>query len=71
MKTFATFEELGKAFGLAKRPRKQKPFICKKCGGEMYHIPMTNIFICENETGEDNNGKPKVCGHRVFTARAF
>lgn len=65
MKTFATFEELGKAFGISKRPRKQKPFICKKCGGEMYHVPQTNIFLCENE----KDGK--VCGHRVFTARAF
>lgn len=67
MKTFATFEELGKAFGISKRQRKQKPFICKKCGGEMYHVPQTNIFLCENKIGDEG----KVCGHRVLTQRAF
>lgn len=67
MKTFASFEELGQAFGVSKRARKQKPFLCKKCGGEMYHVPQTNIFLCENPVGDDG----KVCGHRVLTARAF
>lgn len=67
MKTFSTFEELGKAFGLAKRTRKPRPFYCKKCGGEMTHFPETNVFLCENEVGDDG----KVCGHRVLTSRAF
>jgi len=62
---FKTFEDLGKAFGVSKRQRKSKPFICKKCGGEMYHVPETNIFLCENE----KDGK--ACGHRVLTSRAF
>lgn len=70
LQVFNNFSDLGKAFGVHQKPRKDKPFTCRKCGGVMRHIPSTNIYLCENEIdyiGE--NGKPctRVCGNRVLT----
>lgn len=74
MAKFNSFEELGAAFGLKKKPRKEKLMVCKKCGGFMKHPAGTNVYLCENalkgEDGKvfkDENGKVKLCGNRVFT----
>lgn len=65
MQTFNSFGDLGRVFGVSQKPKKDKDFHCRKCGGVMRHIPGTNIFLCENE-------KDGVfCGHRVLTAKAF
>ena len=62
MQVFSTFTEIGKAFGVSPRKRKERPFICRKCGEVMKHIPGTNVFLCE---GKLPDGKD--CGNRVFT----
>jgi len=66
MKIMHTFLELGKAYGLTPKKSREKDFHCRKCGGVMRHIPQTNVFLCENKNEEGG-----VCGHRVFTAKAF
>lgn len=62
MRVFNSFIELGAAFGVQPKHRKQKPFVCRKCGGVMRNIPGTNVMLCENKTSEG-----KDCGNRVFT----
>ena len=64
MQVFNTFAELGKAFGVFPRKRAEKPFVCRRCGKVMTHVPQTNVYICENA---DKEGK--ICGNRVFTKR--
>lgn len=41
-----SFEELGAAFGIKPKARREKEFRCKVCGGKMKHI--NNVLICEN-----------------------
>lgn len=64
MQVFNNLVDLGKAFGVSPRKRTEKPFICRKCGKVMTHIPNTNVYLCENA---DEDGR--VCGNRVFTKR--
>ena len=66
-KTIDSFVTLGEVFGIKpKAPKKRKPFVCRKCGEEMYHVPNTNVFICMHV---DKDGGE--CGNQVFTSRAF
>ena len=70
MQVFNNFSDLGKAFGVYQKPRKEKPFVCRKCGGVMQHVPGTNVYLCNNMIDfMDVDGKPKTkeCGNRVFT----
>ena len=66
MQVFNNFADLGKAFGVSPKKHKERDFHCRKCGGVMYHVPGTNVFLCENADKDGN-----VCGNRVLTARAF
>ena len=51
-----SLEELGKAFGVKQKPRKEKEYRCKVCGGKMKHI--NNVLICENpHTRKNKNGE--------------
>lgn len=59
-----SFIQLGEVFGVKPKPRKQKPFYCRKCGGEMRNVPGTNVMLCENKNSEGND-----CGNRVFVNR--
>jgi hypothetical protein len=60
--SFNNFTDLGKAFGLKVKSKKGRPFICRKCGEEMKHVPGTNVYLCE---GILPNGD--ACGNRVLT----
>lgn len=62
MQELHNFIELGKVFGLSPRKRKEKPFVCRKCGEVMKHISGTNVFLCEGKLPDG-----KECGNRVFT----
>ena len=70
MQVFNNFSDLGAAFGIHAKSRKDKPFTCRKCGGVMRHIPGTNVYLCEEEIdymGENGEPRKKVCGNRVLT----
>lgn len=81
MKSFYSFEELGAAFGVRKKARKENPVTCRKCGGAMRHIPGTNVYLCENTIklpkdskaeviGRDKEGnKLCICGNRFFSKK--
>ena len=60
--TFNNFADLGKAFGLKVRQRKQRPFLCRKCGEEMRHVSGTNVFLCDGVLPDGS-----ACGNRVLT----
>ena len=62
----STFNDLGKVFWVSPHRRKEKPFYCRKCGGEMLHIPGTNVLLCENIKGDGTQ-----CDNRVLSSRAF
>lgn len=66
MRTLYGFEELGNFFGITKRPKREKDFYCKACGGKMKRI--NNVLICENmvEVEEDGKKVTKPCGNRVI-----
>ena len=62
---FNNFADLGKAFGVKTKGKKGRPFICRKCGEEMKHVPGTNVYLCEAFLPD---GTP--CGNRVLTKAA-
>ena len=64
--TFNNFEDLAQAFGVSKKPRKEKPFYCRKCGEVMRHVHGTNVYLC---TGHLPDGTE--CGNRVFTKHSI
>lgn len=75
MPVFKSFIDYAASRGIYPKQRKEKPFVCRKCGGEMRHIPGTNVYLCENniehvmpETGEKFTVP---CGNRVFTKYAI
>ena len=70
MQVFNNLSDLGKAFGIHQKQRKEKPFFCRKCGEVMRHIPGTNVYLCDHVFEEkDPNGEVKLraCGNRVLT----
>lgn len=67
MAVFKSFIDYAASRGIHPKQRKEKPFICRKCGGEMRHIPNTNVFLCECIP----EGAENPCGNRVFTKFAF
>ena len=70
MQVFNSMSELGKAYGVSQKPKKEKPFFCRKCGEVMQHIPGTNVYLCNHvfeETAEDGTVKQRPCGNRVLT----
>lgn len=44
MATLHSLQELGKAFGVNQKPRKEREYKCKVCGADMVHI--NNVLIC-------------------------
>ena len=51
---FNSITELCEAFGLTKKPRRERGFTCRKCGKEMRRIDGTNVVLCE-------------CGNHILT----
>jgi len=66
MPVFHSFKDFAASRGLRPKAFKERPFVCRKCGKEMRHIPNTNVVICENV-----NDKGEVCGNRVLLKNAF
>ena len=63
MQTFNNFADMGAVFGVfPKKPRKEKPFVCRKCGWVMDHVPGTNVYIC---SGRHSDGTE--CENVVLT----
>lgn len=75
MERYNSFEELGKAFGIKKKARKESTMVCRKCGGIMRHVEGTNVYLCENPLKDKNgkvikeDGKVKTCGNRVLAKK--
>lgn len=66
---FHSFIDYAASRGIRPRERKERPFTCRKCGGEMKHIPGTNVLLCECE--REVEGKKVLCGNQVLLRAAF
>lgn len=64
MQVFNNFADLGKAFGISRKQRKEKPFYCRKCGEAMRHVPGTNVFLCAGKLPDGTE-----CGSRYFSKK--
>ena len=62
MQVFNNFHDLGKAFGVHQKSRKEKPLYCRKCGEALTHVPGTNVYLCTNVKDDGTE-----CGNRVLT----
>lgn len=56
-----SFAELGGVFGIKPKPRRERPYICRKCGAPMRRVADTNVYFC---TGTNDEGNP--CTNRLI-----
>lgn len=57
---FHSFQELGAAFGVPqKKPRKERTYYCRNCGGALRHVGNSNVYLCDGVTKENKpcNGR--------------
>lgn len=48
-----SFAELGTAFGIRQKPRKERVYNCRKCGCQMNRV-CDNVYLCPGKTKEGN-----------------
>ena len=49
-----SFAELGKAFGIKQKPRRENVYTCRKCGCQMNRVGNTNVYFCPGKNSEGN-----------------
>lgn len=76
--TYTNFADVATALGMKikKKAVKEETLNCPNCGNDMYHVPGTNVWLCEwaslSDATTKNGSEVQVftrCGNRVLTAR--
>lgn len=70
MRTYSSFADLGKMFGVKdKKPAEEKTLKCRVCGGRMHQIGGTNVWACRNivtRKKKDGTEVTEVCGNTLM-----
>lgn len=54
---FHSFQELGAAFGVKTKPRKERTYYCRNCGKALRHVGNSNVYLCDGKDGKPCNGR--------------